>query len=166
MMNRRTVQRLIMFLSFVAIISVVAIYYPDVIFKDEVPATHNRVDVSKLQPGSFVEVKRDSSHVFVLRDFAGAIHIFTIPFWDGAYWLPEFDWTHPAVPCAIFGPDNNDGTLVIDGRFRCREPDHGEFFRREHSWTYAGENKGYRTVDLKTAKHEIDENVVVLPRAE
>jgi hypothetical protein len=121
-----------------------------------------RIDISALQPGSFIEEKLPSSRIFVVREFNNKLHVFTVPHWSDAYWLPEFDWAHPAVACANFGPENSDGVLVEDGIFRCEFPDYGEFFRREHSWSYSGENLGYRTADLKIADYEIDQDTVIL----
>ena len=120
------------------------------------------ISLADLKTGSFVEVTLPSSRVFVLRDFDDQVYVFSVPFSDTAYWLPEFDWSHPAVPCAEFAPDNKDGMLIRDGAFRCRVPDHGEFFRYEHSWAYSGRNLGYRTADLKTADYEIIDGVILL----
>ena len=121
-----------------------------------------RIDISGLQPGSFIEEKLTSSRVFVVRELNNELHVFTVPYWSEAYWLPEFDWAHPTVACADFGPDNSDGVLVEDGAFRCKLPDYGEFFRREHSWSYSGENLGYRTADMKVADYELDQDTVIL----
>jgi hypothetical protein len=127
-------------------------------------STRPSVVLSDLRTGFYVEVELPSSRVFVLRDFDDQIYVFSVPYSDTAYWLPEFDWSHPAIPCAEFAPDNKNGMLVVGGKFRCRLPDHGEFFRREHSWSYSGKNLGYRTVDLKIADHEITEDSVLLSR--
>lgn len=120
------------------------------------------VKLADLKAGSFVEIKFPASRVFVLRDYDEQVYVFTVPFSDSAYWLPEFDWSHPAVPCAEFGPDNKEGVLVRDGAFRCRRPDQGEFFRYEHSWSYSGRNLGYRTADMRVADfEEIDGSVLI-----
>lgn len=124
------------------------------------------ISLAELETGSFIEVELRSSRVFVLRDFDNEIYVFSVPFSDSAYWLPEFDWSHPAVPCAQFEPDNKEGLLIPDGKFRCVLPDHGEFFRYEHSWSYSGDNQGYRTSDMKVADHEITDDSVVLLRWE
>jgi len=126
--------------------------------------TQPRIDLGDLSAGDYVEVRLPASRVFILRDFDEQVYIFSIPFSEFAYWLPEFDWSRPAIPCADFGPDEKEGKLVADGKFRCRRPDHGEFFRYEHAWSYAGENLGYRTSDLKSAEHEIVDNTVLLSR--
>jgi len=122
-----------------------------------------RIDIATLRPGSFIEQELETSRVFVLRDFDSRIYVFTVPFWDGAYWLPQFDWSHPAIACADFGPDTTEGKMTEGGAFRCRLPHYGEFFRREHSWSYSGENLGYRTADMKIAEHEVDQNFILLP---
>lgn len=132
---------------------------------DEV-RTAPTVRLADLAIGSFVEVELPASRVFVLRDFDELVYVFSVPYSDTAYWLPEFDWSHPAIPCARFEPDNKDGVLIPDGRFRCLLPDHGEFFRYEHSWSYSGENQGYRTSDMKVADHQMTEDAVVLTRWE
>lgn len=124
------------------------------------------VSLAGLATGSFVEIELPSSRVFVLRDFDEQVYVFSVPYSDAAYWLPEFDWSHPGIPCAKFEPDNKDGFLVPDGRFRCVLPDHGEFFRYEHSWSYAGNNQGYRTADMKVADHEMTEDSVLIRRWE
>jgi len=122
------------------------------------------IRLADLKTGSFVEVEMPSSRVFVLRDFDNEVYVFSVPYSDTAYWLPEFDWSHPAVPCARFEPDNKDGMLVPDGKFRCVLPDHGEFFRYEHSWSYSGENQGYRTSDMKVAIYDRTVDFIVLTR--
>jgi hypothetical protein len=125
-------------------------------------AAQPTVSLTDLAIGSFVEVELKASRAFVLRDFDGQVYVFSVPYSDSAYWLPEFDWTHPAIPCAQFEPDNKDGLLIPDGKFRCVLPDQGEFFRYEHSWMYSGENQGYRTSDMKVADHEMTEDTVLL----
>lgn len=120
------------------------------------------IKLADLKTGSFVEVELPSARVFVLRGFDDQVYAFSVPFSETAYWLPEFDWSHPAVPCAQFEPDNKNGMLVEDGRFRCILPDYGEFYRREHSWSYSGENQGYRTADMKIADYEVTEDSVLL----
>ena len=122
------------------------------------------VSLTDLTTGSFVEVELKTSRAFVLRDFDGQVYVFSVPYSDSAYWLPEFDWNHPAIPCAQFEPDNKDGLLIPDGKFRCVLPDQGEFFRYEHSWSYSGENQGYRTSDMRVADHEMTEDAVLLGR--
>lgn len=124
------------------------------------------VSLNGLRTGSFVEIELKGSRVFVLRDFDNQVYVFSVPYSDTAYWLPEFDWSHPAVPCARFEPDNKDGMLIPDGKFRCVVPEQGEFFRYEHSWSYSGKNQGYRTSDMKIADHEMTEDSVVLSRWE
>ncbi len=124
------------------------------------------VSLTDLDTGSFVEVEMPASRVFVLRDFDDEIYVFSVPYSDTAYWLPEFDWSHPAIPCAKFEPDNKDGKLIPDGRFRCVLPDHGEFFRYEHAWSYSGKNQGYRTSDMKVADHDRTVDYIVLTRWE
>jgi hypothetical protein len=120
------------------------------------------IKLADLKTGSFVEVELPTARVFVLRDFDDQVRVFSVPYRDGAYWLPEFDWSHPAVPCAEFGPDNKNGLLIEDGAFRCRLPDQGEFFRYEHSWAYSGRNLGYRTADMKIANFEITDESIFL----
>jgi hypothetical protein len=120
------------------------------------------VKLADLKTGSFVEIVLPASRAFVLRDFDDQVHVFSVPYSDTAYWLPEFDWSHPAIPCAEFSPDNKEGMLIKDGAFRCRQPDHGEFFRYEHSWAYSGRNLGYRTSDLKIPDFELTDDAIVL----
>ncbi len=144
----------------VAIVS--APYLSALIKAGDDEATGHTIMFSDLKTGSFVEVELKSSRVFVLRDFDERIFAFSVPFSDMAYWLPEFDWSHPAVPCAQFEPDNKNGMLVEDGKFRCVLPDYGEFFRREHSWSYSGKNQGYRTADMKVAVYEVTGDSVLL----
>ncbi len=120
------------------------------------------VRLADLKTGTFVEVVLPSSRVFVLRDFDDQVYAFSVPYSEAAYWLPEFDWSHPAVPCAEFAPDNKEGMLIKDGAFRCHLPDHGEFFRYEHSWAYSGKNLGYRTADMKIAASETRDGAIFL----
>lgn len=152
-----------------ALIAAVVVYAP-LIFKKFATANDEpgqpTISLADLATGSFIEVELRSSRVFVLRDFDNEIYVFSVPYSDSAYWLPEFDWSHPAVPCAQFEPDNKEDMLIPGGKFRCVLPDHGEFFRYEHSWSYSGDNHGYRTSDMKVADHEITDDSIVLLRWE
>jgi hypothetical protein len=161
-MKRRYWSTLIFWICLVGLVAASGFYVLMLDRNEKPQASHPVIDISMLLPGSFIEEKLQSSRVFILRDFDAQIVVFVVPFRDGAYWLPEFDWTRPAIPCASFGPDNTDGELDVDGAFRCRLPDYGEFFRREHSWSYAGKNLGYRTADMKIARHEISHDKIVL----
>jgi hypothetical protein len=160
--GRRIVAMTVLVAGLIGVVIVVAPNIATLIADRGSEPTQPRIDLDELATGSYVEIVLPTSHIFVLRDFDDQVHVFTVPFSDTAYWLPEFDWTHPAIPCAEFGPDNKDGKLIEDGKFRCRQPDHGEFFRYEHSWSYSGENLGYRTADLKEAKYELVGNTVLL----
>jgi len=161
-MNRHNLQKVILVFGLAGLVWAIAPFILSLAPSKNPQLAHPQFDISKLRPGSFVEEKLQSSRVFILRDFDNQIHAYVVPYRDGAYWLPEFDWSRPAVPCASFGPDNNDGELVEDGAFRCWLPDYGEFFRREHSWSYAGRNLGYRTEDMKIANYEIEQDMIVL----
>jgi hypothetical protein len=158
-MNRRNLQ---MLLVTFALAGLAVPFFASRVTNEKDRPPRPRIDITELQPGSFIEVKLQTSRVFVLRNFDNQIHVYTVPFWSGAYWLPEFDWVHPAIACANFGPDNTNGILTKGGAFRCRLPRYGEFFSREHSWSFSGENLGYRTADMKIADYEIDENAVFL----
>lgn len=161
-MKRRNRPALIFGICLAVLVAASGFYILTLARNEKPQASHPSIDVSMLLPGLFIEEKLQSSRVFILRDFDAQIYVFVVPYRDGAYWLPEFDWTRPAIPCASFGPDNTDGELNVDGAFRCWLPDYGEFFRREHSWTYAGRNLGYRTADMKIARHEIGHDKIVL----
>lgn len=163
-MSRRIALALAAVMAVIALLAALFMEFPGLTSRDRPVAAPLRIDISAIRAGTFVERARRSSRVFVLRDFADQLHVFTVPFSDGAYWLPEFDWQHPGVPCADFGPDSKDGALVEGGGFRCRLPDHGEFFRYEHSWAYDGRNLGYRTADMKIAQYDIDRDVIILPQ--
>lgn len=163
-MYRRRLKVFLLVISLVGAGIVSIPYVSTLVERENARSTRPSVKLADLETGSFVEVKLPASRVFVLRNFDDQVYVFSVPYSDTAYWLPEFDWSHPAVPCAEFAPDNKDGMLVEDGRFRCRLPDHGEFFRREHSWSYSGENLGYRTADMKIADHEMTEDSVLLSR--
>lgn len=149
-----------------AVLSIVAVVVwkvvPQFAGNESAPADPLRIETADLLPGNYLEHVLPEARVFVVRSADGTLYVFRVPYSDGAYWLPEFDWAHPAVPCAIFGPDNEDGVLVADGMFRCRKPDYGEFFRREHSWAYDGKNQGYRTADLKVPPYSLMSNGIIL----
>lgn len=163
-MTRRRVRVTLLVIGLVVAGIALSPYLSTLIETDDAGSTRPSVVLSELKTGSYVEVELPAARVFVLRDFDGQVYVFSVPYSDTAYWLPEFDWSHPAIPCAEFAPDNKDGMLVEEGRFRCRLPDHGEFFRREHSWSYSGKNLGFRTADLKIADHEMTEDSVFLSR--
>lgn len=161
-MNRRNLQKLVVVIGLAGLAAALALFDFSRGPGEGTQPTHLQVDISELRPGSFIEEQLESSQVFILRDFDSQLHVYVVPFRDGVYWLPEFDWSRPAVPCASFGPDNTDGKLDEEGAFRCWLPDYGEFFRREHSWSYAGKNLGYRTADMKIPNFEVNKDTIVL----
>jgi len=158
-MNRGNLQKLILIFGLGGLVVAITPFILSLVPAKKPQLAHPQIDISELRPGSFIEERLQSSRVFILLDFDAQIHAYVVPYRD---WLPEFDWSRPAIPCASFGPDNTDGKLDEDGAFRCWLPDYGEFFRREHSWSYAGRNLGYRTADMRNTNIEIDQNMVVL----
>ena len=163
-MDRRRIEAVLLALVLIGVGILSAPYLSTLIETKNAGDARPEVNLEGLETGSFVEVELAASRVFILRDFDDQVHVFSIPYGDSVYWLPEFDWSHPAVPCAEFGPDNKDGMLVRDGAFRCRRPDQSEFFRYEHSWSYSGRNLGYRTADLRIANYEMTADSVLLMR--
>jgi hypothetical protein len=161
-MNRVNLQKLVLIFGLAGLVVVIASFILSLAPARKPQFSHPRIDISELRPGSFIEERLESSRVFILLDFDGQIHAYVVPYRDGAYWLPEFDWSRPAIPCASFGPDNTEGKLDKEGVFRCWLPDYGEFFRREHSWSYTGRKLGYRTADMRATNIEIDQDMVVL----
>lgn len=161
-MNSRRLQIALMMAGLVAIGIASIPYVSMLIEKKNAEPTRPSVNLADLKTGSFVEVELPSARVFVLRHFDDMVYVFSVPYSDTAYWLPQFDWSHPSMACADFAPDNEDGMLVKDGKFRCRLPDMGEFFRREYAWSYSGKNLGYHTADMKIADHEVIADTVLL----
>lgn len=161
-MNSRKLQATFLVAGIVAAGIAAISYVSTQIEKENVGPTRASVNLASLKTGSFVEIELPAVRVFVLRDFDELVYVFSVPYSDTAYWLPEFDWSRPAVACADFAPDNKDGMLIEDGKFRCRLPDLGEFFRREYAWSYSGKNLGYRTADMKIADYEISGEFVLL----
>ena len=120
------------------------------------------VDLDELAPGTFVEKGSEYNRYFVLRNFDGAVRLFAVPHRRDRYYIAEFYWSRPAMPCEQFGPDAVGNRLVEGGMIRCHDPDMADWSRRESVWDYSGTNMGERTEDMPEAKYEINGSLLVI----
>lgn len=62
------------------------------------------VNVQKLQVGETIDLYTGGSHVFVTKqsDPENPYLVYSIPYQDGKYGLPEFGWHRPILPCVNF----------------------------------------------------------------
>lgn len=120
------------------------------------------VDLDEIAPGTFIEKGSEYNRYFVLRDFDGEVHLFTVPHRRKMYWIAEFYWSQPVMPCERFGPDAVGKDLIEGGMIRCHDPDMSDWFRRESVWDYSGKNMGERTEDMPEAQFEINGSLLVI----
>lgn len=120
------------------------------------------VDLDALSPGTFIEKASEYNHYFVLRDFNGEIRLFAVPHRRERYWIAEFNWYRPVIPCEKFGPDAEGSNLLKGGVFRCHDTDMSEWISKENVWDYSGKNMGERTEDMPEAQYEREGAILVI----
>ena len=99
-MNIRGPRKRMLVIGVAGLVVAIVLFVPTLNPDEKARLPRARIDVSELPPGAFFEEKLQSSRVFILRNFDRQFHVFVVPYREGAYWLLEFDWSRPAVPCA------------------------------------------------------------------
>ena len=51
------------------------------------------IDISKLKINETIMYEGQFDHTFITKKYDGTFNVMSIPFWEGKYRLPEFDWT-------------------------------------------------------------------------
>ena len=126
------------------IFSTLGYFRPDVVVESK---TSNlpRVDVSKINKGTFIVIHHAWWKAIIMKQENGALDIFKIPFVDGVYRMPDPTWKRPMNPCNKFVfPESEKGKIDQLKYFQCVSQD----FRSEYKWDYKGKSQGEWTPDL------------------
>lgn len=89
---------------------------------------------------------------FVIR--RPELNVFLMPYFDGAYHLPDTTWERPIIPCENF--------IVSDEGFSCEDPLLHESWNKQATWNLTGKNQGTWMPDLQTANFRIEGKYLVL----
>jgi len=113
-----------------------------------------------IKAGTYKEVTGPYYQAFLLRTNDGEFQVFSVPFSDGKYLMPDPTWRRAVWPCNKFGPDAEGNRLIDGGVFRCQESESA--WLNEIEWTYKGESKTPPYEDLQQPKYDIVDGVMVL----
>lgn len=113
-----------------------------------------KVNLSSIPENGAIEIDWHSDKVFLARNPKPIA--FRMPYWDGAYRLPDPTWERAIVPCEVF---------KIGGEgFSCIDPKLPEGWRNNAKWDITGRSKSSWMPDLQVAPYEIQGgNLVISP---
>lgn len=80
--------------------------------------------------------------------------IFLIPYWEGAYRLPDPTWESPFVACRDF--------IIGEAQFSCNDNKLSESWNQQAKWDFAGVNKGTWMPDLQKANFKVQGEYLIL----
>ena len=120
------------------------------------------VSLESLEVGSFLTRQDEFFRYFVLRDFEGAVRVYSVPYREGAFWIADLRWDRPFLPCIDFGPDSDGRMLVQGGAFRCRDDDLSEWWQRESVWDYSGRSLGVMSANMPETEYVLRGEFVIL----
>lgn len=120
-----------------------------------------RIDISQLTPGTYKEFGPEYRRYFVLRDFDGQVHLFSVRRWREGYALADVGWATANFVCADFGPDSSGDRLERHGSFRCRDEEMPEWYRANLVWDYSGRNRSESIEDMVQVDFEISGDSLV-----
>ncbi len=124
------------------------------------------VDISGLKDGYFLEAEGSLSQAFILKNTAGEMKVFAIPFWEGKYRMPDLSWRRAYLPCDNFGPDADGGHLLDNGKFKCFDKaEEREWWKTNLQWTFDGNSLDKQTEALMVPKFEIRGNTLILGKS-
>tara|TARA_B110000116_G_scaffold212456_1_gene188416 strand:+ start:18 stop:506 length:489 start_codon:yes stop_codon:yes gene_type:complete len=120
------------------------------------------IDVSRLPVGESILYKAKNRHLFITKHSEEPdISVVSIPFWNGLYRLPEFDWDRPVLPCKDFGAKKGD-------KLGCRDNESEYWWSYMHWGTngkYLDEYKrGGQIPDLQKSKFTYKNGKVIIMR--
>ena len=110
-------------------------------------------DLSNIQKAQYIEFQPGK---FVLKLCEGEINVYSVPFQDNKYLLPDLKWDRAYIPCDSFKPDSDGTNLKVEGKFRCIDSSLNEFWSTEYVWDFSGRNLGKHTEDLQVPAYEIE----------
>ena len=120
------------------------------------------IDLDELTAGTFLEKGSEYNRYIAVRDFDGEVHLFSVPHRREKYWIAEFSWSRPVMPCERFGPDAIGRNLVKGGMIRCHDAEMSDWSRTESVWDYSGKNMGERTEDMPEAQFEVNDHLLII----
>lgn len=113
-----------------------------------------RVKISTIPEHGALEVDWRYYKVFVVRQPSPTA--FLMPYYDGAYRLPDPTWDCAYLPCEKFSIGGNG--------FSCVDPKINEGWRENARWDLAGNSKSKWMPNLQLAPYRIEgENLVLSP---
>jgi len=107
--------------------------------------------------GVLVADYRYYTKIFAVR--SPKLQIFQMPFWNGAYMLPDPTWERAFVPCRNF--------MINNTGFSCEDSSLHESLNRQATWDLSGKSNGTWMPDLETINfHNEGEYIVLSPEYE
>lgn len=131
-------------------------------------AARPRLDLDGIELGGFQFFERTSEQyrgerILILKEMSGNLLVFTVPTHEGKVLLPDVHWYRFGALCKNFGPENQRGKIIPDGKIRCL--DHAAEEDTERQWSYDGKNLGGYTDDMLTTKYYVDDHFLVFGEA-
>lgn len=126
------------------------------------------IDVSSLRSGQYRMVITNRSFGFgaetllVIKDGAGALHVFTVSTKDGAVVLPDNHWWRWGALCKDFGPTLTGGLVAPDAVLSCHDLDAPDWQKTENRWALSGKNLGRYTDDMPAPVYVFEEPYIVI----
>jgi hypothetical protein len=110
------------------------------------------LDLSSVKKGQRSEFKVPHFKIYISKLGNSKINAVAIPFRDGAYQLPEFNWQRPLLPCKSFIQDFGYQCLdVIDNKLVWYS-----YMKWDNNGNYIGENKWDKKIpNLLIPKYKI-----------
>lgn len=118
-----------------------------------------RISIANLERGGFIEAEGPRYRAFILKSEAGKLRIFSVPYYDNKYKLPDPTWSRLNESCLNFGPESYGDKLVPNGKFRCL--DNGEpRWELNLEWNFEGNSLVNPYEDMQVPKYEIRDHSI------
>jgi len=166
-MNKQSLATVALFLSAIGL-AFVSIPFLSSLPPSEVQASKlPRASLSKLAPGHFMEIEGRGFRAFVIRRTDSKLRIFSVPYWEDKYRMPDVTWDRAWLPCDHFGPESDGSALRPDARFRCLDTNPGEYEWWKHQlfWTLDGDCSDPYFEQLRTPRYEIRGETVIIGKS-
>ncbi len=153
---------LIFSVVFFALVGVVLVSYPflkSLAPKEKQVSELPRTNIAKLENGNYLEANGPWYRAFILKRETGNLKIFSVPYSQNKYKMPDPTWNQSIGSCSKFGPESIGEKLVPEGKFRCF--DEGEpRWELNLEWDFEGKSLVKPYEDMQTPKYEIRENTI------
>ena len=111
-----------------------------------------RVTISDIPDVGALEVDYRWYKALVVKNPEMAV--FLMPYWEGAYRLPDPTWDRPFVPCKNF--------LINEEGFACKDTSLHESWNERARWDYRGSSKGSWMPDLQKTNFKVQGKYLIL----